>query len=221
MPDFNVASLQAMQGGSAWALPLLFAAGVFSSIGPCAAPRILALSALILRSNRPVQTTLAFILGTLGVYAAFGFFAGGIMARLSAASSSLYFTLALTAIGGGIVTVASAHWHECAAERPARKDTGSIGIAFASGAGFSLMVSPCCTPVLGVVLAIYTFRANAVALAAMLIVFGIGHAATVLLSCLAGRPLLAWLSRSRFAQGGQVVAGTLMLTMGAYYALLV
>lgn len=221
MPDLNAATFTAIQNGSVWAFALLFAAGVLSSIGPCAAPRILALSALILRSHHPLRITAAFLCGTLGVYAVLGVVAGGVIARLSAASTLLYVALALGALGGGIATIASARWHECHTDGPIAKENGSIGMAFAAGAGFSLMVSPCCTPILGVVLALSAFTASPLTVALMLVVFGIGHASTLLVACLAGRPLLAWFPRSRFAQGAQVVSGTLMLAIGAYYALLV
>ena len=137
---------------SVWAYPLVYVIGVLSSTGPCAAPRVLAFSSFMLRSLHPRRTSVAFLGGTLCMYAALGYV--GRLCRKSSRDRVLGVTArsppqpssagcGRSSVRRGVVT-----------KRPScRKSGDALGAAFLTGAGFSLVVSPCCTPLIGVVVA--------------------------------------------------------------------
>jgi cytochrome c biogenesis protein CcdA len=204
---------------SGWATPVVFLAGVISSLGPCASPRLVALSALAVRARRPWLVGLAFILGTLGTYATLGV-AGSLVADLVGIATWVYGGIAVAGIVGGIVTIAGAGWHSHE-EPPVDTRRDAVSAALLAGMGFALMVSPCCTPILGVIIGYTSLRGDVVYGCAMLVVFGLGHAAPLIAMLGGGRGLTERLWSSRFAQSAQVFAGTFMLGLGAYYALLV
>jgi cytochrome c-type biogenesis protein len=83
------------------------------------------------------------------------------------------------------------------------------------------MVSPCCTPILGVIVAYTSTHGNVAMGSGLLAVFGLGHAVPLIVALAGGRALVGRLWASRWAQGMQVGAGTCMMALGAYYALLV
>lgn len=206
--------------GSSWAWPLVFIAGVVSSLGPCASPRIVALSSLVLRSRNPLLVGMAFIGSTIGTYAFFGV-VGSLVGDLVGYASWIYAGVAVSALAGGVVTLigASAHHHEKRVqERPARN---ALSAAFLAGVGFALMVSPCCTPILGVIVAYTSLHGNVALGSGLLAVFGLGHAVPSVAALAGGRAAVARLWASRWAQGMQVGAATCMMALGAYYALLV
>ena len=219
MIDLNAAAVSAIAGKSAWAYPLVYAVGVMSSTGPCAAPRVLAFSSFMLRSQKPKRTAAAFLAGTLGMYGALGY-VGGLVANLVGISSWVYGVIALAAILGGLWTVIGASWCEHDAPQPT-KAGDAIGAAFLTGAGFSLVVSPCCAPLIGVVVAYAGSMGGSWSAALLLVSFGIGHASPVFTAMMFGKKLTSFLTTSRFSQGATVVGGAAMVVLGAYYALLV
>lgn len=218
MVDLNAVALDAVAGGSPWAFPLVYAVGVLSSTGPCAAPRVLAFSSFMLRSKRPARTGVAFLSGSLFTYALLGL-VGGLVASLVGIASWVYGAIATAAIAGGIWTIVGASW--CSHEAEVEKKSDALGAVFLSGAGFSLMVSPCCTPLVGVVVAYAGASGGSLTAALLLVCFGLGHASPVFTAIIFGQRLTRWLAQSRFSQGATVVAGASMIALGAYYALLV
>jgi len=219
MIDVNAVTVAAIATKSEWAYPLVYAVGVLSSTGPCAAPRVLAFSSFMLRSANPKRTAAAFLAGTLGMYAVLGY-VGGLVANLVGIASWVYGAIAVAAILGGIWTVIGASWCEHDAPRPA-KSGDALGAAFLTGAGFSLVVSPCCTPLIGVVVAYAGSMGGSWTAALLLVCFGLGHASPVFTAMIFGKRLAAFITTSRFSQGASVVGGTAMVALGAYYALLV
>ncbi len=220
MPDVNSAAMGFVAHGSSWAWPLVFIAGVVSSLGPCTSPRIVALSSLVLRSRNPVLVGSAFIGSTIATYAFFGV-VGSLVRDLVGYASWIYAGVAVAALAGGIVTLVGANVHrheEHVRERPERN---AFSAAFLAGVGFALMVSPCCTPILVVIVAYTSAHGNVAQGSGLLAVFGLGHAVPLLVALAGGRALVGRLWASRWAQGMQVGAGTCMMALGAYYALLV
>ena len=218
MPDPNAIALGAVAGRSAWAFPLVYAVGVLSSTGPCAAPRVLAFSSFMLRAKNPGRTALAFLSGSLLTYGLLGF-VGGLVASLVGIAPWIYGTIAAAAIVGGIWTIVDASW--CSHDLELREKSDVLGAVFLSGAGFSLVVSPCCTPLIGVIVAYASGSGGSLIAALLLVCFGLGHASPVFTTVMFGRPLGRWLADSRLSQGATVVAGASMIALGGYYALLV
>lgn len=163
---------------------------------------------------------LAFIGSTIATYAFFGV-VGSLVADLVGYASWIYAGVAFAALAGGVMTVvgASAHQHD---EPPQpRPERNALSAAFLAGVGFALMVSPCCTPILGVIVAYTSMHGNVALGSGLLAVFGLGHATPLLVALAGGRATVGRLWASRWAQGVQVGAGTCMIALGAYYALLV
>jgi cytochrome c-type biogenesis protein len=217
--DATASAIGSLARGSAWAWPLVFIAGAVSSLGPCASPRLVALAALVVRSRHPHRVGAVFIGSTIATYACFGL-VGTAVADLVGCASWIYVGVALAALAAGTATLIGAAWHHHA-HVPQAPRRSALSAAFLAGVGFALMVSPCCTPILGVIIAASSLRGNVPLGIGLLAVFGLGHAAPLLVVLAGGRAAVVHLWSSRWAQGMQVGAGTCMLALGAYYALLV
>ncbi|HEY0615159.1 MAG TPA: hypothetical protein VGC96_10980, partial [Candidatus Elarobacter sp.] len=89
MTDLLDGALRAVATRSHAAYPLVFAAGLVTSIGPCAAPRYVAVAALVNAARRPWHIAVPFALGLIGAYVVTGFGAG-MLAALQLRSSIVY-----------------------------------------------------------------------------------------------------------------------------------
>jgi cytochrome c biogenesis protein CcdA len=219
MMDLGSFAMSAVAHGSRWAMPGVFALGALSSIGPCAAPRVLAITGLIAQARWPALVGGVFVGGTLFVYAGFAF-VSSYVAQLVTIASYVYAVVALLAIGSAIWMLVGADY---CVHRESKERSGSLGAAFVSGAGFALLVSPCCTPIIGAILA-YSGAIGArfpLTSMALLVAFGLGHAMPVFLVLGLGRRPMAWLTTSHFSQLTSTVMASLMLVVGVFYAALV
>jgi cytochrome c-type biogenesis protein len=201
----------------------VFAAGLITSVGPCVAPRYVAIAALAGRDRYPIVPTLAFVSGLIGTFVALGF-AGGLFGALSSSSSTIYVILAAALLGGGCIALARAvPTDHAAACRPAGATNGarrSLGAVFLMGAASAFVVSPCCTPMIATVLATSTAAGKPLFGALLLASFGAGHALPLMFTAQIGS-VAARLAPSRFAeQGLAIVSAVLMLALGTYYAVL-
>jgi thiol:disulfide interchange protein DsbD len=210
--------VEAIARGDAARLPLVAFAGVVTSLGPCVAPRYIAIAAL-LGDGRRTRTIAAFVAGMLTAYTALGFGAG-LLAGLAAHASALYVVLAATLAFGGITTLlrgsGCAHAHHGAGTQPHR-----LSAIFSLGAASALVVSPCCTPVVAAVIGMTAGDTNPLTRAALLGAFALGHAAPLFavgsVGSLCARVFRTW----NASPAPAVVSGSLMLALGAYYGLLV
>lgn len=207
--------------GSPLAWIAVFAAGVVSSLGPCASPRIVALSALIVRSRRPLLVGNAFVSSLVATYAGIGF-AGGALGDLVRATSWIYALVALGGVVGGVVTLVGGLGDHGGVHEAVDLDlTNAVSAAVLGGMGFGLMVSPCCTPILAVVLGYTSARGDAARGAGLLAVYGLGHAAPLLPVIMGGGLATARIASSAWSDAVRVAAGSCMIGLGGYYALLV
>ena len=69
-----------------------------------------------------------------------------------------------------------------------------------AGAGFGLMVSPCCTPMLALVVTSASLASTPVKTIGILLSYGVGHAAPLTLLPFVGR-LRPWILSQRLGQG--------------------
>lgn len=211
--------LAAVSSGSPFAAPLVFAAGAASSVGPCVAPRFIAIAGLTAGQSRARAAALvgAFICGLCLVYASFGV-VSSLLARAAQFSSWTYWTVAFALLVGGCITLWREDTHCDHAHASDRKS--GIGAAFLLGGSFALVVSPCCTPlVIGIVT--YASAAGNPAYASILLAcFGLGHALPIAFAALGSSGATTVLTRLSARQAGSVVSATLMLGLAAYYAVL-
>ena len=219
MIDALDAALRALTARSYAAYPLVALAGVASGIGPCAAPRSLALAALAHGARRPARTAAAFATGVVLAYTAAG--AGMEALAFAFASSRVTYALAATAFAtAGVVTLARAGGARCTGHVHERVHAPRAGGALLLGATSTLLVSPCCTPVIGAIAGLTAANGRCAAGVAMLVAFACGHALpAILIACGAGRCAPA-LQRVLTAQAPGIVAGTLSLALACYYAVL-
>lgn len=203
----------------AFAPAVVFVSGVFSSVGPCVAPRFIAVAGLTADKAGVERCALAgaFIGGLVCAYAAFGALAP-LVGRMIALSSYMYGTLSITLAFAGAVAL----WRgntSCAHQHRAALQT-SVGGALLLGASFAFVVSPCCTPVVFAILA-YTSGAGSSAYAcALLACFALGHALPVAALASGTQLVNRYLLRDAVRQAATVVGAALMLGLSMYYAVL-
>lgn len=204
---------------SVYAAPLIFVAGAASSVGPCVAPRFIAVAGLTAGKSRAQSLVLilAFVAGLTAIYASFGAVAS-LLGRASQLSTWTYATVALALAAGGLISlwrgqVQCSHSH-------ARVNNTSAGGALLLGASFALVVSPCCTPLVIGILTYTSAAGNAVYASTLLACFALGHALPVVAVGFGTSGIMGALQRYGVRQAAGVVSATLMLGLAAYYAVL-
>lgn len=157
-----------LSGSPATALPLLFLAGVLTSLTPCVYPMIPITAAIVggeaagaagARPSRlrPVLLTLTYVVGLALVYAGLGLFAGmtGTMFGRISTNPWLYFAMAnvLVLAALSMLDVIPVRLPARMTQRAATAGHGGrFGGAFAMGAMSGLVAAPCSAPVMIAVL---------------------------------------------------------------------
>jgi len=213
--DPLAATLDGVAGHRAAALPFALLAGLATSVGPCVAPRYLALAALI-GGRRSLVPAVAFAGGVVVVTVAIG--AGtGLVAGLVANRTALDLILAGGLIAFGLATLVREP-HACGA--PAHPGGARASGAFTLGGASALVVSPCCTPVLVAVAGLGAAARDPLFGLAVVAAFAAGHALPLLAAGLAGSWFGTALHRLTATAAPAVVSGSLTIALGAYYGLL-
>lgn len=221
MIDPVALSVDAVVRGDATRLPVVALAGVITSLGPCVAPRYVAVAAL-LGERRRTLTIAAFVAGMLAAYTALGF-GTGLLGQFAGHASALYLILAVALGAGGLRTLLrTPRCNHAHAEGPRTTvQPRRLSGVFSLGAASAFVVSPCCTPVVAAVLGMTALDGNPLSRAALLGAFALGHAAPLFavgsLGTICARTFRDW----NASPAPVVVSGTLMLGLGAYYGLLV
>ncbi|HVE77848.1 MAG TPA: cytochrome c biogenesis protein CcdA [Gemmatimonadaceae bacterium] len=170
------------------ALPLVFGAGVLTSLTPCVYPMIPITAAIVgghtlgdgPRSRwRPLALSLAYVVGLALAYAALGLVAGMTGTLFGAVSTNpwLYFAMANILVLAALamldvlpVRMPSALIQRAAAVGRAGRLSGAFGMGAASG----LVAAPCSAPVMAAVLTWVTTTRSAVLGFVYLFVFSLG-----------------------------------------------
>ena len=210
-------AVNAVMHGDAARLPLVAAAGLVTSFGPCVAPRYVALATLMGGKQR-IRTVAAFVTGLITVYASLGLGAG-ILSTLVHNAAALNAVLATVLVLGGLITIVRVP--VCKHEHVDAGPHHRLSATFILGAASALVVSPCCTPMVAAVAAFPALDVSPLTRATMLAVFALGHAAPMLLAGIAGAACARRLQRLTASPAPAVISGTLMVALGGYYGLLV
>lgn len=168
--DFS-AITDKLSGSPVTALPLLFLAGVLTSLTPCIYPMIPITAAIVGGESasgggagagvtsrlRPLLLSLTYVLGLSLVYAGLGLFAGltGTMFGRVSTNPWLYFAMAnvLVLAALSMLDVIPVRLPAFLTQRAATAGTGGrFGGAFAMGAMSGLVAAPCSAPVMIAVL---------------------------------------------------------------------
>jgi cytochrome c-type biogenesis protein len=163
--DFSNIGTQ-LSASPATALPLVFLAGVLTSLTPCIYPMIPITAAIVggttvgeerAPRSRTVLLTLAYVIGLSLTYSLLGLFAGmtGTMFGSVSTNPWLYFAMAnmLLLAALAMLDVIPVRVPSALLQRAASAGTGGrAGGAFAMGAMSGLVAAPCSAPVMAAVL---------------------------------------------------------------------
>lgn len=202
---------------TACAPALAFAAGAATSVGPCVAPRIVAVVALAGDSagkTRWMRVT-SFIGGIVSSSLAVAL-SIALFLKLQQATASMYWLTAFGLALFGVRTLWSSHGKSCS---HVISRQASAGGSYLLGASFGLVVSPCCTPIF-VALAALRGIATGPYTICVLVAFALGHAMPLAAAALGGSRAVTLLRQRRALGAAQVVSGALMVALAAYYAVL-
>lgn len=215
MIDLLSSAADALAHHDALRLPLVFAAGTLTSIGPCVAPRYVAVAALLDGSARRIPTVAAFVTGLLLAYSVLGF-GVGFAAALWAQATLVYALLSLGLCASGLaVLLRRPRAHRHADRMPVRSSA-----AFSLGASSALIVSPCCTPFVAAIAGSAAFDRAPLVSALLLLTFALGHALPLIVLGIAGPLVTHGFASSKFGAAYGTISGSLMLALGGYYGVL-
>ncbi|HUF28282.1 MAG TPA: cytochrome c biogenesis protein CcdA [Gemmatimonadaceae bacterium] len=170
------------------ALPLVFFAGVLTSLNPCIYPMIPITVAIVGGTSvgeeprsrwRPVVLTMAYVSGLALLYSSLGLFAGLTGSMFGAVSTNpwLYFAMAnvLLIAALAMLDVIPIRLPAWLAHRAATAGTsGKVGGAFVMGAMSGLVAAPCGAPVMAAVLTWVSATGSATLGFAYLFAFSLG-----------------------------------------------
>ena len=170
------------------ALPVLFLAGVLTSLTPCIYPMIPITAAIVGGHSvdeatrprwRPALLTLAYVVGLALVYSLLGVFAGltGTMFGTVSTNPWLYFAMAnlLVLAALAMLDVIPVRLPAALVRRASSAGTGGrAGGAFVMGAMSGLVAAPCSAPVMAFVLTWVTTTKSALLGFGYLFVFSLG-----------------------------------------------
>ncbi len=220
-----------LSGSPLVAVPLLFAAGIATSLSPCVYPVIPVTAGMIgglsarapaLRRPRPVVLTASYVVGLALVYASLGLAAGLTGSLFGAVSSSWWASLVLANL---LLLFALATLDVLPLRLPARIGAaagrlghgGSAGGALHLGAGSGLVVAPCSAPVMAAVLTWVATTHSAALGFLYLFAFSLGMCA-VLVAVALFTSVLARLPRSGpWMLPVRRVLAAAMIVMAQYY----
>lgn len=210
------------------ALPVLFGAGLVTSLTPCVYPMI-PITAGILggagamgRSrSRTVRLTLVYALGLALVYASLGVLAGMTRTLFGTISANrwAYFVAGnlLLVFGLAMLDVFTVAVPTRALAWAGRFGGGSYGGAFAMGATSGLVAAPCGAPAFGAVLTFVAATGSATLGFAYLFVFSLGMTALLIAVGIFSGTLTALPRAGRWTLWVKRAAGVLLLVMAEYY----
>ena len=191
--DFsNIAST--MSGRPLVALPLLFLAGVLTSLTPCIYPMIPITAAIVGGHTagerparwRPLLLSLTYVIGLAVVYSALGLFAGltGTLFGTISTNPWLYFAMAnlLVFAGLAMLDVIPVRLPASLVQRASTAGTGGrFSGALVMGAMSGLVAAPCSAPVMAAVLTWVTTTKSAWLGFAYLFAFSLGMCALLVI----------------------------------------
>jgi thiol:disulfide interchange protein DsbD len=192
-----------------------FMAGLATSVGPCVAPRYLALASLVAKTDRRRRWmhVMCFIVGLMLSYGLLGTTAS-LLGAIVAMSPFVYLVLALSFLVFGLRALAhESSSHQCAGS--------SAGSAVLTGGALGLVFSPCCAPVVGMMASTASASSSLTAALAATFAFAMGHVAPLVAVGLG----LKIGDHSRFPLALEGAMGTisagLALALACYYGILV
>jgi thiol:disulfide interchange protein DsbD len=210
------------------ALPLLFGAGLATSLTPCIYPMIpitagiLGGAGAVGRSRgRTAAMTLAYVAGLALVYSLLGLLAGltGTLFGAVSANPWAYFTMAnlLLLFGLALLEVVPVAAPERLVAWAAGLGGRSVGAVFLMGAASGLVAAPCGAPAFAAVLTFVAATRSAVLGLLYLFVFSLGLTALLVVVGLSSGTLAALPRAGAWTLWIKRAGGVLLIAMAEYY----
>lgn len=210
------------------AIPLLFVAGLATSLTPCIYPMI-PITAGILggagatgrSAGRTAAMTLVYVSGLALVYSVLGLVAGLTGTLFGTVSSNpwAYFAMAnlLLVFGLAMLDVVPVTAPRRLATWAARLGRDSLGGAFAMGAASGLVAAPCGAPAFAAVLTFVAATGSAALGFLYLLVFSLGLTALLVVVGLSSGTLASLPRAGRWTAWVKRAGGVLLIAMAEYY----
>ena len=209
-------------------MPILFAAGVATSLTPCVYPMIPITAGILggagasgISRRRTAVITVAYVGGLALVYALLGLLAGltGSLFGAIASSPWAYFLTGnlLLVLGLALLDVFTVNAPERAAAWAGRLGAASPGAAFVMGAASGLVAAPCGAPAFAAVLTFVASTGSATLGFIYLFVFSLGLTALLVAVGLSSGLLAALPAAGRWTVWVKRGGGVLLLLMAEYY----
>jgi thiol:disulfide interchange protein len=226
MSLFSTEAIQgALQGQSLLAYPLVFGAGLITSLTPCVYP-LIPVTVSILGAKKAESRgkafllALSYVLGIAVTYAALGAFAALTGALFGEVASNPWVNIAmaviLAALSLNMLEVFHFRLPGLAGASAGQRKTGFVS-NFVLGLVFGLVASPCTAPVLGAILLWVGQTGSVVRGSSLLFVFALGMGA-FLLAVGTFSSLATTLPKSGdWMVRVKIVMGTLLLAMAGWF----
>ena len=209
-------------------MPILFAAGLATSLTPCVYPMIPITAGILggagasgISRRRTAVITVAYVGGLALVYALLGLLAGltGSLFGAIASSPWAYFLTGnlLLVLGLALLDVFTVNAPERAAAWAGRLGAASPGAAFVMGAASGLVAAPCGAPAFAAVLTFVASTGSATLGFIYLFVFSLGLTALLVAVGLSSGLLAALPAAGRWTVWVKRGGGVLLLLMAEYY----
>lgn len=218
----------ALNGVSLLSFVIVYIGGVITSISPCILTMIPVTVGYIggydSQENesrlRGFFTSLVFVLGMSVTFSVFGLAAVLLGRIFGQVGDAWYYFLAILAIIMGLHLLGVINIRFPIFNLTPVKKRGLIH-AFIIGLMFGLVMSPCATPVLAVIIAYVVSTKNVVSGAGLLFVYGLGHGLPLII---AGTFTAAIKQMSRFQRFSHYItlgSGVILILLGLYFLILV
>ena len=210
------------------ALPLLFGAGLATSLTPCVYPMIPITAGILSGAGagarsmrRTAVRTAAYVAGLALVYSLLGLLAGLTGSLFGAVSSSpwAYFLMGnlLLVFGLALLDVFTVDVPARLRAWASRREASSTAAVFAMGAGSGLVAAPCGAPAFAAVLTFVAATGSAVLGFVYLLVFSLGLTALLVAVGLASGALAALPRAGAWTTWVRRAGGVVLLGMAEYY----
>ena len=210
------------------AVPILFAAGLATSLTPCVYPMIPITAGILggagasgISRRRTALLTTAYVGGLALVYSLLGLLAGltGSLFGAIASSPWAYFVTGnlLLVLALALLDVFTVNTPQRVAAWAGRLGASSPGAAFGMGAASGLVAAPCGAPAFAAVLTYVASTGSAVLGFLYLFVFSLGLTALLVAVGLSSGFLAALPRAGRWTQVVKRAGGVLLLLMAEYY----
>ena len=210
------------------AVPVLFAAGLATSLAPCVYPMIPITAGLLggagaagRSRGRTAVLTFAYVAGLALVYSLLGLLAGLTGTLFGTVSSSpwAYFAMAnlLLLFGLAMLEVVPVAAPRRLVEWAARLTGDSVGGVFAMGAASGLVAAPCGAPAFAAVLTFVAATRSAALGLLYLLTFSLGLTALLVVVGLFSGAVASLPRAGRWTQWVKRAGGVILLAMAEYY----